>query len=120
MLVKVYAEAIEEIDKGVIEAIKATGGSQFQVIMQGVLPTIMSAFISWSVFRFDVNIRYAAVLGIVGAGGIGWELVRASRVMAYDQVLGVTLVIFGMIISMEFLTRYLKKRSDVVSAKAAS
>ncbi|MDV2685763.1 phosphonate ABC transporter, permease protein PhnE [Alkalihalophilus lindianensis] len=120
MLVKVYAEAIEDIDTSVIETIKATGASQFQVIMQGIVPTMMSAFISWSVFRFDVNIRYAAVLGVVGAGGIGWELVRASRVMAYDQVMGVTLVIFGMIISMEFLTRYLKKRTDLVAAKAAN
>ncbi|MDV2583688.1 PhnE/PtxC family ABC transporter permease, partial [Alkalibacillus haloalkaliphilus] len=83
-----------DIDTSVIETIKATGASQFQVIMQGIVPTMMSAFISWSVFRFDVNIRYAAVLGVVGAGGIGWELVRASRVMAYDQVMGVTLVIF--------------------------
>ncbi|WP_100372072.1 phosphonate ABC transporter, permease protein PhnE [Bacillus sp. FJAT-45037] len=120
MLVKVYAEAIEEMDVSIIEALKATGATQFQVIMQGVLPTMMSAFISWSVFRFDVNIRYAAVLGVVGAGGIGWELIRASRIMAYDQVLGVTLVIFGMIIGMEFLTRYLKKRTDLVSAKAAN
>ncbi|MED3645426.1 phosphonate ABC transporter, permease protein PhnE [Halalkalibacterium halodurans] len=120
MLVKVYAEAIEEIDHGVIEALQATGANRVHVIMQGVIPTIMSAFISWSVFRFDVNIRYAAVLGIVGAGGIGWELVRASRVLAYDQVLGITLVIFAMIIVMEFLTRYLKQRSDLVLAKASN
>ncbi|MFA9560011.1 phosphonate ABC transporter, permease protein PhnE [Evansella sp. AB-rgal1] len=119
MLLKVYAEAIEEIDHGVIDAMRATGASKFQVIMQGIIPSIMTIFISWSVFRFDINLRYAAVLGVVGAGGIGWELVRASRVMAYDQVLGVTLVIFGMILAAEMITRYLQKRTDLVNVRAS-
>ncbi|QKS72493.1 phosphonate ABC transporter, permease protein PhnE [Paenalkalicoccus suaedae] len=119
MLVKVYAEAIEEIDMGIIDGLKATGASKVQIIMQGIIPSIMSIFISWSVFRFDINIRYSAVLGVVGAGGIGWELVRASRVMAYDQVLGVTLVIFAMVLSAELLTRYLQKRADTANLRAA-
>ncbi|UTR13361.1 phosphonate ABC transporter, permease protein PhnE [Salipaludibacillus sp. LMS25] len=118
MLVKVYAEAIEEIDHGVIDALKATGASKFQLVMQGVIPSVMSSIISWSIFRFDINIRYAAVLGVVGAGGIGWELVRASRIMAYDEVLGITLVIFAMILCAELLTRYLKMKSDMVTLKA--
>ncbi|MCE7794095.1 phosphonate ABC transporter, permease protein PhnE [Salipaludibacillus sp. CUR1] len=118
MLMKVYAEAIEEIDTGIIDALKATGASQFQVVMQGIIPSIMSIFISWSIFRFDINIRYAAVLGVVGAGGIGWELVRASRVMAYDEVLGITLVIFGMILLAELVTRFLKDRADMATLKA--
>ncbi|MCR6109371.1 phosphonate ABC transporter, permease protein PhnE [Bacillus sp. A301a_S52] len=118
MLLKVYAEAIEEIDQGVIEALKATGASKFQIVMQGVIPSVMSIIISWSIFRFDINIRYAAVLGVVGAGGIGWELVRASRIMAYDEVLGITLVIFAMILCAELLARYLKNKSDKVTLKA--
>lgn len=119
MLLKVYAEAIEEIDHGVIDAMRATGATKFQVIMQGILPSIMVIFVSWSVFRFDINLRYATVLGVVGAGGIGWELIRASRVMAYDQVMGVTLVIFGMILIAELITRYLQKRMDVVNLRAS-
>lgn len=118
MLLKVYAEAIEEIDKGVIEAIQATGGSRVHVIMQGVIPSIMSIFVTWSVFRLDINIRYSAVLGIVGAGGIGYELMRASRLADYGQALGVTFVIFLMIISLEYITRFIKNRFDAVTMKA--
>ncbi|WP_054635026.1 ABC transporter permease [Thalassobacillus sp. C254] len=120
MLVKVYAENLEEIDMGVVEALQAAGASKFQVITQAIMPTIMSAFISWSVFRFDINIRYAAVLGVVGAGGIGWELVRASRLLAYDQMLAITLVIFAMILTIEMITRFLKQRADTVTSKAMS
>lgn len=118
MLVKVYAETIEEVEKGTIEAIKATGGGKFQVIMQGVFPSISSIFITWSVFRFDINIRYAAVLGIVGAGGIGWELVRASQIMAYNEMLGITIVIFLIVLGSEMFTRVLKNWSEMGTAKA--
>lgn len=118
MLMKVYAEAIEEMDQGVIDALKATGATKFHIIVQGIIPSIMSIFISWSIFRFDINIRYAAVLGVVGAGGIGWELVRASRIMAYDDVLGITLVIFGMILLAEMITRFLKDRTNMATLKA--
>jgi phosphonate transport system permease protein len=119
MLVKVYAESIEEIDTGVIEAIKSTGGSRFQVIMQGVIPSIMSIFISWSVFRFDINLRYAAVLGVVGAGGIGWELVRASRMIAYDEMLSITIIMFLMVLGTEYFTRFLKQRAELATMKAS-
>lgn len=119
MLVKVYAESMEEIDTGVIEAIKSTGGSRFQVIMQGVLPSIISIFISWSVFRFDINLRYSAVLGVVGAGGIGWELVRASRMIAYDEMLSITIVMFVMVLGAEYFTRFLKQRAELATIKAS-
>lgn len=118
MLMKVYAEAIEEIDDSLIDALKATGASKFQIVMQGIIPSIMSIFITWSIFRFDINIRYAAVLGIVGAGGIGWELVRASRIMAYDEVLGITIVIFAMILGVELVTRFIKQRMEVAYMRA--
>jgi phosphonate transport system permease protein len=118
MLVKVYAESIEEIDQRVIDAIKATGGSPFQVVMQGVLPTISSIFISWSVFRFDINLRYATVLGVVGAGGIGWELIRASRMIAYNEMLGITIVMFLMVLGAEYVTRFLKQWADRAAIRA--
>lgn len=115
MLVKVYAETIEEIDVSVIEALRTTGASPFQVIMQGVIPTIMTIFVAWSIFRFDINVRYAAVLGVVGAGGIGWELVRAARLLKYDEALAVTLVIFLMVVVSEWMAQYLKKQLNVSS-----
>ncbi|MCC5910430.1 MAG: phosphonate ABC transporter, permease protein PhnE [Clostridiaceae bacterium] len=113
MLVKVYAESIEEMDKGVIEALRATGASPFQVVMQGILPAVMSIFISWSVFRLDINIRYAAILGVVGAGGIGAELSRYTRASNFDQALGVTIIIFLMVIAVEKITVYIKEQLDL-------
>lgn len=112
MLVKVYAESIEEVDQGMIEALKATGATRFQIVTQGILPAVANMFISWSLFRFDINIRYASILGVVGAGGIGWELVRASRLLNYDEALGVMLVIFLIIILSEACTRYLKRKMN--------
>jgi phosphonate transport system permease protein len=107
MLVKVYAESIEEIDMGVVEALKSTGADQFQIFMQGIFPSVMNTLIFWSAFRFDINLRSSTVLGIVGAGGLGWELMRASRMIRYDEVMGITIVIFLMITGVELLTRYI-------------
>ena len=116
MLIKVYAEAIEEVDKGIIDAMISTGATKFQLVAQGILPVVSRMLVTWSVFRFDINIRYAAVLGVVGAGGIGWELVRASQTMAYNEMLGITLVIFSIVLFAEFTTRFLQawtERSNI-------
>ena len=112
MLAKVYAEAIEEIPAGPIEALRSCGASRTQIAIQGVLPSVVRTFIAWSVFRFDINIRYSAILGVVGAGGIGWELVRASQMGAYDRALGVTLVIFVMVMAAEFWSQWMRGRVD--------
>jgi phosphonate transport system permease protein len=113
MLVKVYAESLEEIDRGVLEALRATGAGGYAVIMQGVMPTVAGIVVAWSIFRLEINVRYAAVLGMVGAGGIGFELMRASRMLHYDQVLGVTLVILAMVIGTEAVTQYIRRQLDV-------
>lgn len=112
MLVKVYAEAFEEIPMGPIEALRASGASSTQVFFQGILPQVSGIFIAWSVFRFDINVRYSALLGIVGAGGIGWELVRAAQVGEYDVAMGVTIVIFFMVVCTEILSSKLRRRAE--------
>jgi phosphonate transport system permease protein len=118
MLVKVYAEAIEEIPMGPIEALRAAGASRLQVFVQGILPGVVGVFIAWSVFRFDINIRYSSILGVVGAGGIGWELVRAAHGGHYDIAMGVTLVIFGMVVGTEVLSERLRQRAESESVNA--
>jgi phosphonate transport system permease protein len=109
MLVKAFAETIEEIDMGPVEALRAAGAGRYQIIAQSVLPAVNSAFIAWSVFRFDIHVRYASVLGIVGAGGIGWELMRAMRMSRFDWAFGITLVIFAMVLITEFFSSSLKR-----------
>jgi phosphonate transport system permease protein len=120
MLIKVYAETIEEMPMGPIEALRASGASPLQIAIQGVLPSVARVFIAWSVFRFDINIRYASILGVVGAGGIGWELVRATQVGRYDIAVGVTLVIFAMVMLAELFSEWLQRRADNAALAAAS
>lgn len=120
MLAKVYAETIEEIPMGPIEALRSSGASKLQVAFQGVLPSVVGVFIAWSVFRFDINVRYASVLGVVGAGGIGWELVRVAQQGRYDMAIGVTVVIFAMVMASELMSEWLQRRSDNAALKATS
>lgn len=109
MLGKVFSETFENVDKGVLEALRSTGANDLQVFWQGVIPETIPIIVSWSVFRLDINIRYSSILGVVGAGGIGWELVRASRMLDYQAVLTVTLIIFLMIYGFEQLTGTIRK-----------
>lgn len=109
MLGKVFSETFENVDKGVLEGLRSTGASGLQVFIQGVIPETIPIIVSWSVFRLDINIRYSSILGVVGAGGIGWELVRASRMLDYQAVLTITLIIFIMIYSFEQLTSSIRK-----------
>jgi len=80
---KLYSEAIEGIDPGPIEAIEATGATRLQVILYGVIPQMISPFISFSIYRWDINVRMSTVIGLVGGGGIGFLLVQYIRLLDY-------------------------------------
>ncbi len=80
---KLYSEAIESIDSGPIEAIEATGATKLQVILFGVIPQMISPFISFSIYRWDINVRMSTVIGLVGGGGIGFLLVQYIRLLDY-------------------------------------
>lgn len=108
MLGKVFAESIEEIDQGQIEAVAATGATPVQIVFKAIIPSVTPALVAWSLFRLDINIRYSAVLGVVGAGGIGLELVRSTRMLAFDETLTITLVIFVMVWLVEFVNNKIR------------
>ncbi|WP_455382962.1 phosphonate ABC transporter, permease protein PhnE [Salinispira pacifica] len=80
---KLYSEAIEGIDHGPIEAIQATGAGRLQTIMYAVIPQMISPFISFSIYRWDINVRMSTVIGLVGGGGIGFVLVQYIRLLDY-------------------------------------
>jgi len=80
---KLYSEAIEGIDRGPIEAIQATGANRIQTIIYAVLPQMISPFISFSIYRWDINVRMSTVIGLVGGGGIGFILVQYIRLLDY-------------------------------------
>jgi len=82
-LTKLYSEAIEGLDPGPIEAVRATGANTIQTIMYGVIPQMISPFISFSIYRWDINVRMSTIIGLVGGGGIGFLLVQYIRLLDY-------------------------------------
>jgi phosphonate transport system permease protein len=80
---KLYSEAIENIDPGPIEAIQATGATRLQTIMYAVVPQMIPPFVSFSIYRWDINVRMSTVIGLVGGGGIGFLLVQYIRLLDY-------------------------------------
>jgi phosphonate transport system permease protein len=101
---KLLYEAIEEIDEGQVEAVRATGASGAQVTSYGIVPQVLPAFAGISVFRWDINIRESTVLGLVGAGGIGLQLNAALTQLYWTQVSLILLVIIGTVILSEWVS----------------
>ncbi|MFZ5821698.1 MAG: phosphonate ABC transporter, permease protein PhnE [Chloroflexota bacterium] len=80
---KLYSEAIESIDSGPIEAIQATGANWLQTVMYAVVPQIIPPFVSFTIYRWDINVRMSTVIGLVGGGGIGFLLIQWIRLLDY-------------------------------------
>jgi phosphonate transport system permease protein len=80
---KLYSESIESIDPGQIEAIQATGATRLQTIMFAVVPQMIPPFVSFSIYRWDINVRMSTVIGLVGGGGIGLVLIQYIRLLNY-------------------------------------
>lgn len=80
---KLYSEAIESIDPGPIEAIQATGATGLQTIMYAVIPQMIPPFVSFSIYRWDINVRLSTVVGLVGGGGIGFILIQYIRLLNF-------------------------------------
>jgi phosphonate transport system permease protein len=94
---KLTAEAIEDIDPGPLEAIKATGGNGLQVILFGVVPQVLPVFIGNVIFQWDINIRRATIMGLVGAGGLGLTFHRQLVMYNYGGVTSVIIAIMVLI-----------------------
>ena len=109
-LAKILAEAIEEAQRGQIEAIEATGASTAQVYLVGVLPQVMPVLIGTTVYRWDINVRESSVLGFVGAGGIGLYLYASINQFAWQQVLVVLAAILLIVVASEALSAYVRAR----------
>jgi phosphonate transport system permease protein len=101
---KLLYEAIEETDRNQIEAVTATGASPAQVLNYGIVPQIMPAFWGITVFRWDINIRESAILGLVGAGGLGLKLQSSLNVLAWPQVTLIILVILATVVVSEWVS----------------
>jgi len=101
---KLLYEAIEEIDEGQVEAVRATGASRAQVTAYGIVPQVMPAFAGITVFRWDINIRESTVLGLVGGGGIGLPLNAAITTLAWTKVSLILLLIIATVVVSEWVS----------------
>ncbi len=97
-------EAIEEIDTSQVEAFEASGASPAQVMDYGIVPQVLPAFAGIAVFRWDINIRESAVVGLVGAGGIGLNLEASLSTLAWTQVSLLLLVILSTVLLSEWVS----------------
>ena len=104
MVGKLYADAIEEVNEGPREAIRAAGGTKRQQITSGVFPLVMPAFIATALHRFDINLRTSVVLGFVGVGGIGLEIASALRTMNYRRGMALALLVLALCILTEVIS----------------
>lgn len=108
-LAKLLAEDIEDIDEGQTEAIKATGASWFQLINYAVQPQIMPRLIGLSLYRLDINFRESAVIGIVGAGGIGATLNTAIDRYEFDSAGAILIIIIAIVMVAEYSSGYVRR-----------
>ena len=109
-LAKFYAEDIEHINKGPVEALRSSGASKRQIISFAVIPQIIPSFVANNLYILDRNIRMATMLGIVGAGGIGYELQSAFRMFEYPKVSAIIIIIFITIYIIDNLSSYIRSK----------
>jgi phosphonate transport system permease protein len=110
VLAKLYSEAIEAIDPGPVEAVTAVGASALGVLRWGVLPQLAPQFLSFTLYRFETNIRAAAILGFVGAGGIGFYIQTYLRTLNYPAASAVLLVLIGLVVVVDWGSSRLRAR----------
>jgi phosphonate transport system permease protein len=110
ILGRLYAEALENIDSGPVEALEATGASRLQVIAYAMLPQALPQFVTYNLYWFEVGVRSATVLGMVGAGGIGFELVTTIRLFEWRETGVVLLLILAMVTIIDLASTYIRGR----------
>jgi phosphonate transport system permease protein len=109
-LAKLYSEVIEGIDPGPIEAMKATGANWAQVARYGVIPQIIPPFTSFTIYRWDINVRTATVIGMVGGGGIGFYLIQWIQINDFRAVSAAFIAIAVVVIILDFLSAKVRER----------
>jgi phosphonate transport system permease protein len=109
-LSKLLAEDIEDIEPAPAEAVKATGASFLQWLNYGIQPQVMPRLIGLSLYRLDINFRESAVIGIVGAGGIGATLNTAIDRYEFDSAAAVLLLIIAIVMAAEYSSSWIRRR----------
>ena len=108
MLGRVYADIFEHVDSRPLEALQSTGATRMQIFLRGVWPQALPHLVAYSLYSFECCMRAAAVLGFVGAGGIGYEISVSMRLFDYGQVLTLLLVFIALLAAMDAASRYVR------------
>jgi phosphonate transport system permease protein len=103
MVGKFFAEAIEHVDPQPVEAAAAAGATRIQIIQHAILPQVLPQFADVTVYRWEYNFRASTVMGMVGAGGIGFELMASLRIMNYTEVSAILIAILVMVSGVDAL-----------------
>jgi phosphonate transport system permease protein len=109
ILAKLFSEAVEASDPRPVEGIRATGASKLQEVVYGVIPQVLPLWISFSLYRFESNVRSATVLGLVGAGGIGQVLFESIRGFYYAETAALLIVVVLTVTIVDLISQQLRK-----------
>lgn len=109
LLGKLVADSLEEVDRGREQALRATGANRLQVFFAATVPQAAPAFVAHVLYQLDTNLRSATLLGLVGAGGIGYYLLNASRVLEFGVVTTVLVLTFAVVMLVELLALWLRR-----------
>jgi phosphonate transport system permease protein len=107
---KLWAEAMEETDPGPREALRVAGASGTQIAANAVLPAVLPQLVGLLLYRFDVNVRSSLVLGLVGAGGIGFLINQSIKLFRFDQMVTHILVVVVVVVLVDQLSAYVRRR----------
>ena len=110
VLAKLFSEAVEAIEEGPVEGVRATGASSLQEVIYGVIPQVMPLWISYSLYRFESNLRSATVVGMVGAGGIGVLLWENIRGFAFPETCAIMIIIVVTVSLLDMMSQYFRKQ----------
>lgn len=110
VLGKLFAEVVEDLESQPLEALQAAGASRMQIFLYGVLPRALPQFLAYSLYRWEVNIREAIILGYVGAGGLGQQIQIAISLFLENKLLTLILAIYLMVTLVDYLSAYLRRR----------
>jgi phosphonate transport system permease protein len=110
VLGKLFGEVLEDVDPAPVEALQATGASRLRVLLYGVLPQALPQFVSYALYRWEVNIRAAAIMGFVGAGGLGQRIHIAISLFHEHQLLTLILAIYAIVTLVDALSAWLRAR----------
>ena len=104
-----YAESISEIAGSHLEALQTAGASYVQVLVHGLIPEFLPSWINWTLFSFEINIRASAILGMVGAGGIGVLIQTNLKLFKYQEACAIILVVIVIVLLTEFMTNKIRR-----------